>query len=197
VYSVEVAPEGRTNWVIPGRKRGGPTDLWGVCRTSELGIALIALRWNHESSDFQIDREVLTAYMVALKQAGSEVPSEARRAIRAYVCQCLAGSMAEMISENETHVTVEPREHCPHDDATIARACCRMLPSRNEWDHLNRITEIVLREHWGFVVKLADALQATELLKEGIGDYLPPPIKNWPPSPRSKRKDRATDLQPS
>jgi len=193
VYSIEVAPEGWTNWVTQGGKAGELMDLWGVCQTPNPGVVSIGLRWKDDVRGFQVEGQVLSAYMKALEQTGSDLPAEVRRAVRAYVCQCLAGPIAEMISANEPKPFVEPGEPSPHDDATVAEACCRMLPSGKEaeWSHLHEITESVLREHWSFVAELADVLEASGRLDERVDDYLPPQLKHWPPSPRRLREEQS------
>jgi hypothetical protein len=187
VYSVEVAPERSTNWIMQGRKGDGMTDLWGICRASDLGIARIALRWNADESGFRVDRKVLAAYMAALEQPGSGVRAEVRRSIRAYVCVSLAGPIADQIANNEPVVRKKPDYSTPNDDAHFAEALCLMLPYKNELEDLFAETENVLREHWESVLKLADALEAEGLVETGIENYLPARIESWPPSPRSKR----------
>lgn len=139
-----------------------------------------------------MNRRVLAAYMSALKQDEGDVPEEATREIRAYVCQCLAGPIADMISERKTGYLVANGECSPHDDLTLAEACCRMLPAGNEWEHLCDTTEIVLRERWGSVIKLADALESGGKIEEAFGSYLPPRIKNWPPAPKSQYQGKVS-----
>ena len=190
MYALEVAPISGTSWVTRGRKRGELADLWGVCRSSEPGILKIALRWQDSDCSFEVNRRVLTAYMSGLKQAEGDVPEEATREIRAYVCQCLAGPIADMISERKMGQLVASGERSPRDDLTLAEACCRMLSAGNEWEHLCDVTETLLRERWGSVEKLADALESDGKIEGTIGSYLPPRIQNWPPAPKSQCQDK-------
>jgi len=58
------------------------------------------------------------------------------------------------------------------------------LPFRNEWDHLVKITEKAVRDHWPVILRVAAALEDRGLLEdEALDEILLQPVSDWPPPP--------------
>lgn len=194
VYSVEVAPAGSTEWTATGRRGGVVTDAWGLCCPSDPPtFYLLARRWNADEGFYECDRAILRQYLATLP---SRHRAESYRHARAHVCMCLAGPISESILEGEDPPYWFESESWwtgSPDDVSNAESFARLLPFRNEQDHAIEVTTAALVEHWGCVIRVADALEQAGKLEDELEHLLTYPAKrppSWPPSPRSVRRGK-------
>lgn len=215
VYSIEVAPEGATEWVTTGSCNNQRDDLWGICRQDEsTTIHQRLIRWDEENGDYvchvkfeqeyyklmlKLAREKHSIMNPKEKFSSKHFKNEYWRNLRAFIAGTLAGGIAEDIFNNE-EIDAESLYYAgvwacdPTYDVTIAGALCRFLPQRHfleEFEHLVKETERTLRrpELWDRVIKLAKALEREGKIEdEELEQYLPEPASNWPPSPGERLK---------
>ncbi len=189
VFDVEVAPLGATEWVTEGRKGGELTDLWGICRTSDLGWAL-CFNWNEAICEYDCNKDWFTKSL-RLCPSRSAV-KETYRQIRADVCGILAGPIADQIRMgcDLDNLYLEPVDPVPGDDLALAQAFCRLLPFRHEFWHLADETYRVLKEPeiQQCIARIAYALEVSGKLEGGeLNSLLPHRRLNWPPSSFGKK----------
>lgn len=191
-YALAVAPEGAEDWSYTNRKGWTTSGIWGNHEGSDPPFPWPLMRWNEEEGGFDGShaRGALRDLMGNLK------PHHRRgyyRSLRAHLCFCLAGNIAEALYRNE-----EPDldgEWGTADDIAQAEATSWLLPFRwlKELDHGVSVTTAALREYWPLVTALADVLEAKGVLNdEEVAPYLPQRLKDWPPPPpRPKAKKAA------
>lgn len=190
VYCLAVAPEGATEWTTVNPEGKVLSDLLGVCCTSSAPFDGF-LRWDSIEGTLVGLKRAYSDYLKQLKQwHGVSAAKEHRRRHRAYVCGMLAGPIAEAISEGcaPGEIFLEPDEYVPTNDLVIAEAACWLLPFKNEFEHLAAVTESALRapDTWRRVTLLAEMLESTGRLQDELIGHFPLPLRQWPPSPRSR-----------
>lgn len=220
IYRLAVAPEGNTgDWTTEGRKGGTLTDLWGVCEASDFPT-FACVRWNEAEMTYEADRK---QFDTILRRMAAEWPKGRpgargfipgfRRMVRANVCACLAGPIAEQLSNRaklsldcdslpekrdtiasesaageEVWLDEEPDDENPGDDIHKAMGLSFLLPYRNEYRHAWGATEAALRrpDVWSFVVRLADELERVGDMDDFTG-LLPEADPRWPAPPGRRR----------
>ena len=114
--------------------------------------------------------------------------------VRAHICGCLAGPIADQIAGGcaQGDLFLELLDFTAGDDRCRAIGFCDLLPQRSDkaYYHLAEETESDLREPelWQSVLRIADALQAAGLLEdEELEHLLPQQWQKWPPPPSKPR----------
>ena len=204
IYRVAVAPEGATDWQVEGRKGSTLTDLWGVCSPSDLGMAIMFMKWDEAEWAYRTDRTGFNAFHKLLDRQAREQGMRAgalayqRNALRRHLFGALAGPIAEALYLGEdAQVATSPYIQYEGDDISKAFAYSCLLPWRNEYEHAQELTEKTLRrpDVWEMVMRLADELERVGDIEEGLEAFLPARVPNWPPSPR-ERQDRPFVVRP-
>ena len=101
--------------------------------------------------------------------------------MRGYLCHHFSGYVAESIHNGEEFYLDEFTEL---PDIASAHAIACLLPFRHEFSWYQYVTTETLREHWTWVIALADCLESAGVLEFPDNDHLLPQHKeNWPPPP--------------
>jgi hypothetical protein len=172
ITQVAVAPEGAAAWTVELRKGEVLTDLWGVCEKFE----------DHPAEWFRtrnggFDRKQFRA---CLKPFPGAYRRRVWRMIRAHLCAVVAGELAEHIYRGQT-----PEFDFDGDgDSLTAMADEGLLLGH---DNLENMVELTIRklqtpQVWKRIVELADALEMSGRIAEGIEAFLPVPEPSWPPA---------------
>lgn len=183
-YCLAVAPEGSEDWSYTNRKGRTTTGLLGNHEGSDAPFPWFFMEWDEDESHFN-GTKAKAAQRDLLATLSRQGKSWHYRSLRAHLCFCLAGYIAENLLRDEEDPNLEPESYAPGDDITQAEVTAWLLPFRREFDHAVSITTGALRDHWPLVLSLADALEAKGTLEdEELEPYLPQRLKDWPPSPR-------------
>ncbi len=189
VYSVEVAPLGISDLSLTGRKGHMYKETMGLCSTSDAPFSYCLL-WNIDDCTFVADKKTFRSVMKSC--VGWRKRNEIKRRIRAHVCGCLAGPVADAKyrgkTSDEIYLESESVFSGTPDDVSIAEALSWFLPSWKEFDLLTKETDRLLRmpEIWERVLKLADVLNHAGKIEEDI-PFLPEPCELWPVQQYGKR----------
>ncbi len=184
VDCVQVRVLGTTSFVHQ-TKRGMQSEVSGVVEPfCEVDLSLI-YPFDKENACYTPQKERLKLFLQAFgKRSYAE---KYRQKMRGYVAGLFAGQMAEQIHMGFTEVGLDVTDGTK--DMQQADAFCRLLPYRNEFEHIERATEKLLRipTNWACVERIAIELKSHLRLEgEDLKNLLPAPIKNWPPSPRAR-----------
>ena len=170
VWRVAVAPVGATDWEIESRKGLLLSDLWGVCEKYEDHPARRFLKANG-LFDRQEFRDCLAPFPEAYRR-------KTWRKVRAHLCAAVAGELAEHL-----YLGTPPTfDFDGEGDGQLAAADDCLLNRRNTFEQLIDLTIRKLQspDAWKRVIKLADALELSGCVEEGIEAFLPAPETSWP-----------------
>lgn len=185
VMKLAVAPEGVDGWRTQIRTGRCCTDLWGLCEKADLVFPRPFLRWLGSEGVLHADGRGFEAVLdTPIGQAQLEGFSPGhRREIRAHVAGLLGGPAAEQRYRGET---VNLRGRTDLDDVTRAMGLCRLLTAPDTFAGVLAQVEAALCRPavWERVVHLAETLERSGELHDGLRALLPAAIPHWPAAPQ-------------
>lgn len=200
VYRVAIAPTGSSAWCYQPRKGGEVVDRLGVCEASDVPTVTMNIHWDEEARRYVGDREGFEWYVdltrgVALKGQLPASPrdhqEEWRRLVRAHLCSRLAGPVAAHIyAQRAFEMQAAMADAAFEHDLAVADGLAQLLPP-GALEHLVRVTAETLRTPsvWGRVTALAEELECVGDMADQLDDYLPKPLKGWPPGAAAVTED--------
>ena len=183
VFGVAVAPAGAQAWRTPSSSGRVCSDLWGLCRKSELILPRQLLRWlmsegalhpdgrGHEAILRTPEGQILLAALNAQQQ----------REIRAQMVGLLAGPAAEQMHRGDD-VCLQSGDEL--EDFARAAALATLIPAGADLSRLLAFTTKTLQkpEIWQLVTALAGELERTGEVAQRIKAFLPTALPDWPPA---------------
>ncbi|MBF3496276.1 hypothetical protein [Burkholderia pseudomallei] len=200
VYRVAIAPTGSSAWCYQPRKGGEVVDRLGICEASDVPTVTMNIHWDEGARRYVGDRDGFEWYVnltrgVALK---GQLPASPRdhqeewhRLVRAHLCSRLAGPVAANVyAERAFEMQAAMADAAFEHDLAVADGLAQLLPP-GALEHLVRVTVETLRTPsvWGRVTALAEELECVGDMADQLDDYLPKPLKGWPPGAAAVTED--------